>query len=143
MKLLKAENKQLKAEVKQLTLQVRKLREIVSTDKNLKQMKAEYNECLTDCKQILEHLENKVQQTMLSEIVGSDSMQLTDLLDHSSLTQFNNMGYYNLGQNLSKAHEHLNLNKLNSMTMSQFEQNFVQEISEAITQPELLTVRDI
>ena len=42
-----------------------------------------------------------------------------------------------------KSHEHLNVNRLNSMTMSHFEQNFVQEINEAVTQPELLTVRDL
>lgn len=40
-------------------------------------------------------------------------------------------------------HDHLNINKLNPMTMSHFEQNFVQEINDVVTQPELLTVRDL
>ena len=53
--------KKLKNENKQLREQIKKLREIVSTDKNLKKMKIEFNECMTDCKHILEHLENKVQ----------------------------------------------------------------------------------
>ena len=39
--------------------------------------------------------------------------------------------------------EHLNFNKLNTMTMSHFEKNFVQEIKEKVTQSELLTVRDL
>lgn len=40
-------------------------------------------------------------------------------------------------------YEHLDINKLNSMTMSNFQQSFVQEIEDAVTQPELLTVRDL
>lgn len=39
--------------------------------------------------------------------------------------------------------DHLNFNKLNSMTMSNFEQNFVQEMNELVTQAEVLTVRDL
>ena len=38
------------------------MRELISSDKNLKQMKLEYTECVTECKQILQYLENKVQQ---------------------------------------------------------------------------------
>ena len=64
--------KKLKAQNKQLKEQVRKLREIISTDKNLKNLKAEFNDCMNDCKNILEHLENKIQQNMLKEIVGSE-----------------------------------------------------------------------
>ena len=52
--------KKLKVQNKQLKDLVRKLREIVSTDKNLKNLKAEFNDCMTDCKNILEHLENKI-----------------------------------------------------------------------------------
>ena len=36
------------------------MKELIASDKNLKQMKTEYNECLTDTKQILETLENYV-----------------------------------------------------------------------------------
>lgn len=44
-------------------------------------MKTEYNQCVTDCNQILSHLENKVQQNMLTEIMGKDSTSLAELLD--------------------------------------------------------------
>ena len=43
LKVLKKENKQLKEQVK-------KLRELLSTDKILKSMKVEYNDCITECK---------------------------------------------------------------------------------------------
>ena len=39
--------------------------------------------------------------------------------------------------------DHLNFNNLNTMTMSHFAQNFVQEINERVTRSELLTVRDL
>ena len=94
-------------------------------------MKTEFNECMTDCKHILEHLENKVQQNMLKEIIGPEQIQLTELLDNSSLTQIESKRDCS-GLPL-KSHEHLNFNGLNSMTVSHFEQNFVQEINEAVT----------
>ena len=53
--------KALKKENKQLREQVKKLKDLLSTDKVLKQMKVEYNDCLQECRRILEHLENKVQ----------------------------------------------------------------------------------
>ena len=43
LKKLKNENKQLKEKVK-------RMRDLVSNDKNLMQMKAEYIECITECK---------------------------------------------------------------------------------------------
>ena len=46
LKKLKNENKQLKEKVK-------RMRDLVSNDKNLIQMKIEYIECVTECKQII------------------------------------------------------------------------------------------
>lgn len=42
--------KKLKVENKQLKEQIKKLKLYVSTDKTLKQMKLEYNDCVSDCK---------------------------------------------------------------------------------------------
>ena len=96
---------------------------MVSSDKMLKLMKQEYNECVTECKQILEHLENKVQHKLYEDAIGSEQAALMDLLDVKDSSS--NM--------LVSRHDHLNMNRLNSMTMSHFEQNFVQEINEAVT----------
>lgn len=51
-------------------------------------MKDEYNECATECKQILQHLENKVQHNMLTELMNGDSASLTELLDQSETSPF-------------------------------------------------------
>ena len=99
----------LKVENRQLKDQIKKLRELVSTDKNLKQMKSEYNECLTECKQILEQVESMVHSDPVCEVIPGEQLHMFP----------------------------------NSMTMTQFEQNFVNDIQEAVTQGELLTVRDI
>ena len=81
--------KKIKAENRQLREQIKKLKELVSSDKVLKQMKQEYNECMTECKQILEHLENKVQQTLLEEIVGGEQQNaLMDLLENTRVDAF-------------------------------------------------------
>lgn len=45
-------------------------------------MKVEYNDCINECKQILEHLENRVQHNMLSEIFGNEKIALMDVLEH-------------------------------------------------------------
>ena len=42
--------KKLKVENKQLKEQIKKLKLYVSTDKTLKKMKLEYNDCVSDCK---------------------------------------------------------------------------------------------
>ena len=91
-------------------------------------MKQEYNECVTECKQILEHLENKVQHRLYADAIGSEQAALFDLLDNSQTKST-----VRQPSNTATTHDHLNLNRLNSMTMSHFEQNFVQEINEAVT----------
>ena len=78
--------KKIKNENKLLKEQIKKLKELVSSDKILKQMKQEYNECVTECKQILEHLENKVQHKLYTDAVGSEQAALHDLLDNSQHT---------------------------------------------------------
>ena len=116
--------------------QIRKLKELVSSDKMLKQMKHEYNECVTECKQILEHLENKVQHNLLADAVGSEQAALMDVLDN--YPQSTSTALFHPPSPISTAsasaarvnasgvnHEHLNMNRLSSLTMSHFEQNFV------------------
>ena len=76
-------------------------------------MKLEYGECVTECKQILQYLENKVQQKMMSEVMGSSEQAALIVSE----------GRY----------DHLDINRLNSMTMSNFQQSFVQEIEDAVT----------
>ena len=58
---------------------------------------------------------------MLSEIVGAEQA--------SALDQSHRFGS---GPNETQ-HEHLRMDKLNSMTMGQFELNFVKEINELVT----------
>ena len=140
--------KRLNKENKTLKQQIVKLKDLLATDKNLKQMKSEYNELLTDCKQIVTHLETKVQQSMLTEAVGPESAALMELLERTttspgmpkqkSMEIFSTVGLANLDNNT-----HMDLNRFNYMTMNHFEQNFVQEINERVNQAEVLTVRDL
>ena len=52
LQIIMSENKQLKEKVKHM-------RDLVSKNKNLMQIKAEYIECVNECKQIIERLEYK------------------------------------------------------------------------------------
>ena len=119
--------------------------ELVSTDKNLRKMKMEYHDIVTECKQIMQHLENKVQHKMLSEAVGDDQAALYDFFDKPKQMISANEVVMNEMQRkgIGIAGEHLELNKLNSMTMQTLEQDFLDELIEMKTQPEVLTVRDL
>lgn len=76
---------------------------------------------------------------MNSSAIGEQQHQTTlvDPMEDSHTDAFVNVPLVT-GNN-----QHLSINKLNSMTMSNFEQNFMREMNEAATQTELLTVRDI
>ena len=97
--------------------------ELVSTDKNLRKMKMEYHDIVTECKQIMQHLENKVQHKMLSEAVGDDQAALYDFFDKPKQMISANEVVMNEMQRkgIGIAGEHLELNKLNSMTMQTLE----------------------
>lgn len=140
--------KKLSKENKALKQQVAKLKELLSTDKNLRQMKDEYVELFSECKQIVQHFEDKVQQTMLTEAVGAETAALMELLDQTttSPTRLKQSGIDIRGTGVGSLQDfdhHLDPTKLNSMTMNHFELNFVQEINERVTQAEVLTVRDL
>ena len=65
---------------------------------------------------------------MLEEIVGGEQQNaLMDLLENTRIDAFDAAG----------------CPRLNSITMSNFEQNFLAEMNEAANQTELLTVRDL
>ena len=132
--------KRFKQEIRGLKQQNQKLKDMLFTDKNLKQMKSEYNELLTECKQIVQHLETKVQHTMLAEDLGPESTSLMELLDQTLLSPGHGKGKK---LKLMENQDHIDLGKLNSMTMNHFELNFVQEIHERVTTVDLLTVQDI
>lgn len=106
--------KKLLKENKLLRQKVAKMSELIGSDKNLKQMKNEFNECFTDTKLILETLEDHVQKSVLTEIVGAEQAAILDPVLMGGLSE--------------TKHEHLKMNRLNSLTMGQFERDFFQEI---------------
>ena len=55
-----AKLKKLQKENKSLKHQISKLKDFAFTDKNLRELKNEYQDCFTECKRILDHLENQV-----------------------------------------------------------------------------------
>ena len=102
--------KKLAKENKLLTKEIKKLKEHFATDKNLRTMKMEAIECFDDCKKILVLLEGLVQQKMLTEIVGQGGKAKIEV--NSPPIPMSN--------------------ELSLMTMHDFEDNFIKEITEQV-----------
>ena len=67
-----AKIKKLKIENKQLKEKIKEFKHYISSDKILIKLKQEYNECVADCKSIMEQLENKLHQNILSDAGWSE-----------------------------------------------------------------------
>jgi hypothetical protein len=105
-------------------------------------MKTEADSCISECQRVINVLEEKVQMSMLKDIVGSDDLSTGAAANISR--QHKASSFVETTQpEIVQSHLESNKLRLNSMTVSSFEQKFIKEMTKAATSADVLSLRDL